>query len=259
MARYSPELLAALRRRYEDTDQPMNALAADFGIGITTLQTLVRKQGWTQRSQRLRVCPPAMRLLEQAETLAAGLPERQSSAPQATANPALPLAGRASTFASADSTAPGAPPPDSNLSPVERIEALVVKEIEAEEAARAELALRPRARHDAERCARTLSVLTQTLQTLQQLRDGDAGRRSCDCGEEPRDMDALRNMLARRIEGLIENALGRERVLLDQQFAGLTDEQLKELAEVGRARGMQALLCPPEEPEDGKPDTGAMD
>jgi len=71
MARYSPELLAALRYRYEQTDQPMNALAADFGIGITTLQSLVRKNGWTPRSQRMRDCPPSVRLLEEAEMLVA--------------------------------------------------------------------------------------------------------------------------------------------------------------------------------------------
>ena len=62
MAQYSPDLLAALRQRYEQTDQPMYALAEEFGIGITTLQTLARKNGWSPRSQRLRGCPPAMTL-----------------------------------------------------------------------------------------------------------------------------------------------------------------------------------------------------
>jgi hypothetical protein len=54
MERYTPEFLAAARHGYENTDQPMTALAADLGIGITTLPSLVRKHGWTQRSQRMR-------------------------------------------------------------------------------------------------------------------------------------------------------------------------------------------------------------
>lgn len=82
MARYTPEFLAAARHGYEDTDQPMTALAADFGIGITTLQTLVRKNGWSPRSQRLRECPPSVRLLEETEALVAALPERPTEAQQ---------------------------------------------------------------------------------------------------------------------------------------------------------------------------------
>jgi hypothetical protein len=125
-----------------------------------------------------------------------------------------------------------------------RIEALVVKEIEAEERARVELALRPRARHEAERCARTLSVLTQTLQTLQRLRAGEGG---CADDDKPADMDALRENLARRINAFIESRVGKERMMLNEQFAGLSDDELKELAEVGRERGMPALLRAPEE------------
>ena len=57
MAHYSPDFLTSLRHRYEKTDQPMIELAREFGIGITTLQMLVDKQGWEKRSQRLRGVP----------------------------------------------------------------------------------------------------------------------------------------------------------------------------------------------------------
>jgi hypothetical protein len=135
------------------------------------------------------------------------------------------------------------------LSPVERLEALVVKELEAEEAARAELATRPRARHEAERCARTLSVLTQTLKTLQGMHtNGGTGGYAYD--DMPQDMDAFRNNLARRIEAFMESRLGPERMALDRQMSALTDDELKELAQVGRERGMEALLRPAVEEEE---------
>lgn len=258
MARYSPELLAALRQRYEETDQPMTALAAEFGIGITTLQSLVRKNGWTARSQRMRDCPPAQRLLEEAQALVASLPEREMFAPQATPTPTLPLAGGGSEAVAGATALPqpldAAHSPASvaaapNLSPVERLEALVVKELEAEEAMRAELNTRPRARHEAERCARTLSVLTQTLKTLQGMRAGGAGGYAFD-DDMPADMDAFREDLARRIRAFVESRLGPERVALERQMEALTDDELSELVQLGRERGIQALLRPPVEEED---------
>jgi hypothetical protein len=52
MAQYAPEFLASLKHRYEKTDQPMIEMAREFGIGVTTLQMLVDKQGWEKRSPR---------------------------------------------------------------------------------------------------------------------------------------------------------------------------------------------------------------
>lgn len=213
MARYTPEFLAAARHGYENTDQPMTALAADFGIGITTLQSLVRKHGWTQRSQRMRDSPPAIRLLGEAEALVASLPERGNASRAATPFPSIALSEGGSEAAAANEPAAASVPITAtpaptvpSLTPVERLEALVVKELEAEEAARAELALRPRSRHEAERCARTLSVLTQTLHTLQRMRaGGGAAGNSDDYDDIPEDMDAFRNELARRIRLFVES------------------------------------------------------
>jgi hypothetical protein len=254
MARYSPELLAVLRTRYEDTDQPMNALAADFEIGITTLQTLVRKNGWTPRSQRLRDCPPSVRLLEESETLVATLPERESPKPEATPThvatptPTLSLAGGGSEAVPV--AMPALAPTTSTLSPVERIEALILKELEAEEAVRAALGTRPRPRYDAERCARTLWVLTQTLERLQRLHPKSGSSKDGNDDPVPEDMDAFREELARRIKGFIKGRIGPERMALNQQMSALTDDEVKELIQVGRERGMRALLEPPLEKED---------
>ena len=79
MAQYSPEFLTSLRHRYEKTDQPMIELAREFGIGITTLQMLVDKQGWDKRSQRLRGMPRAARLEQEAEALAKAQPQKQET------------------------------------------------------------------------------------------------------------------------------------------------------------------------------------
>ena len=83
MAHYAPEFLAAVRHRYEKTDQPMIEMAREFGIGITTLQVMVDKQGWEKRSQRLRGLPRALRLQREAEALAAGVvpPEEKEPPP----------------------------------------------------------------------------------------------------------------------------------------------------------------------------------
>ena len=254
MATYSPELLAALRQRYEDTDQPMTAIAAESGIGITTLQSLVRKNGWTPRSQRLRHCPPL---------LAAPLPPPESGRSPAEAEseggragvdaesdfevtPTLPLPGGGSQAVPADNLVQTVGP---SLSPAERLQALVEKEIAAEEATRAVLGIRPRSRNEAERCARTISKLTQALQTIQKLRGG-SGASAKGGAEMPDNIDEFREELARRIRGFIENRVGSERVALDGQVARLSDDELRELVQVGRERGMQALLQPPEEAED---------
>jgi hypothetical protein len=230
MARYSPELLAAIRYRYEDTDQPMTGLAADFDIGITTLQTLVRKNGWTPRSQRLRDCPSAVRLLEDAQGLAATPPE-QDRGPQQSATQILPVSGSGND--AAPPAMPALAPATSTLSPAERIEALVVKELEAEEA---------------ERCARTLSVLTQTLQTVKKLHAG-GGAGVQDHDEAPKDVEAFREEIALKLRALIDSRRGSVRVLLNRQLEALSDDELRELIQLGRERGVQALLQPPAEQE----------
>ena len=67
MAAHAPEFLAAVRHRYEKTDQPMIEMAREFGIGITTLQVRVDKQGWEKRRERMRGLPRALRLIVPAE------------------------------------------------------------------------------------------------------------------------------------------------------------------------------------------------
>lgn len=99
-----------------------------------------------------------------------------------------------------------------------------------------------------ERCARTLAVMTQTLERLQRLHSKSDGKDGDD-DPVPVNIDDMRNELARRINGMIESRIGRERMALDRQMSGLTDDEVRELIEVGRERGMQALLRPREKEE----------
>jgi transposase-like protein len=223
MARYTPEFLAAVQRRYEDTDDTFAAMAADFGVSERTINRMRDHGRWKRRSEREPRELPAVRLLDEATTLLAEAPE--------TANP--PVTASESSLATA----------------IEHIEKLVQQELDAEEAVRTRLGRLPRPPADAERVARTLATLTQTLHAVQRLRCGMAGGANTggdDYDDMPEDIDEFRRNLARRIEAFIESRVGPERMALDRQFKALTDDELKELAQVGRERGMHALLRPPE-------------
>jgi len=233
MARYTPEFLASLRQRYEGSDRPMRQLARDFGIGISTLSALVEKEGWHKRSQRRRGAPEAPYIAE-ASALMAALPPRGSSGADAEPLPA----------AEAPASLPGAAPPaGGQRSAAERLEALLTQEIAAEEAARAELGELPHLRAEADGCTRRLAILTQTLKTLRAIPPPAPAAED----DQPMDIDELREDLARRLHALIDGRIDSERAALNHQFANLTDAQIKELAEVGRERGMEALLQPLED------------
>jgi hypothetical protein len=239
MARYAPEFLIALRHRYEKTDQPMRSLALEFGIGISTLSALVEKEGWQKRSQRQRGSPAAPGLAE-ASALLAALPPRGSDA--------SPASEESMTASGANPTAI-APPADDERSAAVRLEALLLQEIAAEEAARAELGTLPRLRAEADGCARRLATLTQTLKALRAI-PATPSARQIEYDDMPEDIDEFRENLARRIEAFMESRVGKERMALDRQFARLTDDELAELAAVGRERGMPALLRPLEDEAD---------
>jgi hypothetical protein len=92
---------------------------------------------------------------------------------------------------------------DAAASPVARIERLVEKEIAAEEALRAQLGAVPRPPAEAERAARTLSILTQPLHALARLRSGETGPAWNDDDDMPADIDEFRRDLARRIDAFV--------------------------------------------------------
>jgi len=215
MVRYAEDFLAALRQRYEQTDQPMRSLAREFSIGISTLSAIVERHGWVKRSQRKRGRPEAS-LVSEAQALMESLPTRAGAATaneaallalerNLTPSPSLPLAGGGSPVTA------GAEPRE-NLTAAERIQTLLLKEIAAEEVAREALGNEPRLRTEADACARRLALMTQTLQTLQKIREtqpmANARCQCCEYDDIPADMDAFRGELARRIDAFVKSRTG---------------------------------------------------
>lgn len=73
MPGYTPRFLAAVKRRYEDTDEPMPTIAFDFGISLRTLHRMVEREGWRKRGDRPpKDLTPADLLAEAAEAMSRG-------------------------------------------------------------------------------------------------------------------------------------------------------------------------------------------
>jgi hypothetical protein len=68
---YSPELLENLRFRFEETAQPVRAIAATVPMGRTTLYALAEELGWTRFVPPPLDLTPAARLAAEAGQLAA--------------------------------------------------------------------------------------------------------------------------------------------------------------------------------------------
>lgn len=182
MPRYTPELVASARRDYENTDKTLARIALDHEVSERTLNRWRDRDGWARRSERVRDVPTAMLALQGATALLtaqATVPESQDQGEAAAAR--------------------------CGLSAIERIEKLVAQELAAEEASRAALGPLARNRAEAERCARTLSILTQTLHALARLRGGVAPDRETEHDDIPADIDEFRRDLARRIEAFLES------------------------------------------------------
>src|SRR4051794_25088621 len=67
---YTPELLADVRRRYEETEEPVVDLAADCGIHPTTFQRMANREHWQRHQPSPRGLSPAAKLAAEAEALA---------------------------------------------------------------------------------------------------------------------------------------------------------------------------------------------
>jgi len=90
-----------------------------------------------------------------------------------------------------------------DTSAIDRLEQAVLKELTTVETMRASLGAEPLRPMDAERTARTLSTLTETLAKLRRLRLG--ARPQSDLTDDIPDIDAFRLDLARRIEAFLES------------------------------------------------------
>ena len=68
--RYTAELLANVRRRFEDTPEPIPSLAADLGVAPGSVHRIARRYDWIRRVPAPpRGVLPAMRILQEAAAL----------------------------------------------------------------------------------------------------------------------------------------------------------------------------------------------
>jgi len=160
------------------------------------LWRLVRRYGWVrpERSLRLRGLSPAMRLAAEADALLAAAPSTGSSGnPEPRAEEELGPRFRGDERVETPS----------HDTTVERLEAAVLKELSTVETMRASLGEEPQRPIDAERTARTLSVLTETISKLRRLRMAARPQQEATYDDMPADIDEFRNELTRRIDALV--------------------------------------------------------
>jgi hypothetical protein len=219
--KFTPALLANVRRRFEGSDEPLSSMAADLGCCITTLRGIAQREGWVHYVKLPRDLTPAARLLERAEGLALSLPPRSGGegrppelAQQAQADGVGGLEG-AQEPPTPDPSPPRAtragggetdavPILDQVRAAIAALHADVAKELADFKAFRASLKGKPLGLLERERVARTMANLSATLHRLQVMLSAAPAAAATENSETPyddmpADLDAFRNELARRI------------------------------------------------------------
>ena len=183
--KFSLELEARARHLFEETDAKLADIAFELGIHKCTVPDVAKRRNWKRYVPPPRDVSPATQILVEAETL-----ERQRNAAQSGPATESEIHARPES-ASGES--------EGNL--VARLRRAVLNELTVIESLRDRLKNEPQSRVAAERTARTLSTLTDTLQKLQRLQCAvpDSGS----LYDIPADIDEFRNELARRIEAFV--------------------------------------------------------
>ncbi|HEY1473372.1 MAG TPA: hypothetical protein VGF53_04755 [Pseudolabrys sp.] len=195
---YTPEFLTEARRRVERTLESMTSIAGKFGMHHSVLSKLIKREGWVrpEGSLRRRGLSPAMRLAAAADGLLAAAAE------------------------------PSAVPAPHDVSLIDRLEQAVLRELATVETMRASLANEPLRSIDAERTARTLSVLTETHSKLRRLRLAAAPQAGSDHDDDlPADLDAFRIDLARRIDAFVASRTKPDDAARDAGAAALAQAE----------------------------------
>ncbi|UFS78577.1 hypothetical protein LPB73_14860 [Tardiphaga sp. 37S4] len=186
---FTPAAIENVRQRYEETNESLEAIAADFNCHRSTVERLARVHGWMLRKERVaRDLPAALQLdLAVAQVL-----DASTNGDDSTERPV-------SENSAADAGAPLVEP-----SLALRLELAVAKELEKVERLRSETGSAARRTIEAERIARTLSALTQTLFKVRRLRETGSSIAD-DHDQLPSDADEFRHELARRIDAFVRS------------------------------------------------------
>jgi hypothetical protein len=223
---FSQQALDDLRRRYVETEEPVQRIAEDYHIHRNTLERLAMQEGWPRRKDRpprdmpvlLQINREATAALQQARAIAAGAPlpglpppavdtkaagDTEAAAPAPESEGEMAPVPEASAAAPADQTSP-----EAALSLARRLERAVETQLRKVENLREDTTLGGHRAVEAERIARTLAALTQTLFKVRQLRDPERALSAAD-DEMPADADGFRLELARRIETFVGGGTDR--------------------------------------------------
>jgi hypothetical protein len=208
MARSTASIIAGIRHAYENTDQYIASIAADFHVSERTVRRMAVRFGWKRRSERVRALPQAMQLEKQVAAMAAaasppparGRPicdaNRVGVTPQATPCPTLPLAGGGSPPGDGE----GVEPTPSALAAIER---RVTELLAAEKSQHAGRDARDGG-IASQRSANILASLTRILQMVARMRAGRMHENgSLTDDDMPLDLDEFRLDLARQIEAFV--------------------------------------------------------
>lgn len=182
---FTPEAIEHARQRYEETDETLASIAADFGVHSKTITTMARKEGWKLRKDRPpRGLPAAIRLNLLADQAAGAAASEASSDPPAM----MPAAEEAAV--------------SPNIAA--RLEQAVEKELRKVEALRNEFGNSAHRSIEAERTARTLATLTETLFKVRRLREPSQTGVLAD-DDMPADLDGFRRTLAQRMDTFVRS------------------------------------------------------
>jgi hypothetical protein len=162
----APELIAEGKYLYENTLTPIHKIGAKMGLSRSAFYLRVRDWGWTPRRYN---CGEAS--------------QTRFAAPEAAATPAPDEPAEVLPFA-------------------ERLQRVLNGELAVIE--RTLKVLGPANNAEAERTARILAAISRTVQDIQASAEGQASSDDADDDPVPRDIDAFREELARRIHALVD-------------------------------------------------------
>jgi hypothetical protein len=180
----SAEVLEYARQRYVETEDSQGSIARDIGKSRGTLDRIAKAQGWPLRKDRPpRGLPPEIELAMKATDALAGEAPGASKPEENGVGPdAAPVAG----------------------SIADRLEAALEKELRKVEILRGDVSAPGKRSFEAERVARTLATLTETLFKVRRLRQpGNISGSNDD--DLPADADGFRLALAHRIEAFVRS------------------------------------------------------
>jgi len=187
----SAERIARLKRRYEETDETVAAIARGESLSEKRIYELMRREGWRARS----ASAPQRKKPARKKTVGAKKPKRAPPKPQAASKSQAPSKPRAASK----------PPPGVVDMPtlIARIRAQLEGALETAQARGPEA--------EPDQTARLMASLTRTLQSLRALEKDTTqndrrqdDRRDDGADAPPLDLAELRRELARRIDRLRE-------------------------------------------------------